>query len=452
MKKITIVGGGLIGSLLSIYLSKRGIQVTIYERRGDPRNSEIENGRSINLALSDRGWKGLESADPEIVESVKRNAIPMRGRIIHSESGQQSLQPYGKEGQYIYSVARGTLNKILIECSEKKYGVEYNFNERCTDVDFTSNSLTFENTNEKIITKVFPEFVFGADGAFSSIRYAMQRTERFNYVQSYLEYGYKELTIPADASGLHQFDKNALHIWPRKSFMLIALPNIDGSFTCTLFLPFEGKNSFQGLNSEALVDSFFNENFHDVFKLIPDLYHQFSANPTSSLVTIQCFPWVINQRYALIGDAAHAIVPFYGQGMNAGFEDCYLLDNMLRNFSGDWTSVLNQFNRERKNDTNAIADLALRNFVEMRDLVIDEKFLLRKKIEARLATLFPNQWIPLYTMVTFSHIPYSKALKLSKIQDKIMEEVLDISGIETSWENIDFEAVIKKYTIAQKGV
>jgi kynurenine 3-monooxygenase len=451
MEKVSVIGGGLVGSLLSIFLSKQGFSVEVFERRPDPRQGEAERGRSINLALSDRGWKALKHADPSLAEQVKKNAIPMKGRMIHDEKGNKVLQPYGKEGQNIYSISRATLNHVLIEFGEKHYGVEYKFNERCLDIDLISDKLIFENTNSHQITHHSSEYFFGTDGAFSAIRYALQKSERFDFSQKYLEYGYKELTIPAGDQNTHLFEKNALHIWPRKSFMLIALPNPDGSFTCTLFLPFEGTNSFENLKDNHSIKNFFEINFPDALGLIPDLTDQFASNPTSSLVTVQCYPWVYKNKYVLMGDAAHAIVPFYGQGMNAGFEDCTVLDEIVTEFPGDFKSALQKFKKERKPNTDAIAELALRNFVEMRDLVIDDRFLLRKKIEAKLHKLFPVDWIPLYTMVTFSDMDYAEALLLGKIQDRLMEEVLDISGIETAWENIDFEAVITKYKTAQKS-
>jgi kynurenine 3-monooxygenase len=451
MEKVSVIGGGLVGSLLSIFLAKHGFSIEVFERRADPRTGAAERGRSINLALSDRGWKALNLADPSLAEEVKKNAIPMKGRMIHDERGIQTLQPYGKEGQYIYSISRAILNQVLIEFGEKHHQVQYRFNERCIDIDLNTDQLHFENTITYQAHQHIPDYVFGTDGAFSAVRYALQKTERFDFSQKYLEYGYKELAIPAGQQNRHLLDKNALHIWPRKSFMLIALPNTDGSFTCTLFLPFEGTNSFEHLNDARSIENFFEKNFSDVLNLIPDLIDQFTSNPTSSLVTVQCYPWVYKNKYVLLGDAAHAIVPFYGQGMNAGFEDCTILDNILNEFPGDFANALQKFKKERKPNTDAIAELALRNFVEMRDLVIDDRFILRKKIEAKLHKLFPTDWIPLYTMVTFSEMDYAEALRLGKIQDRIMDEVLDISGIETSWENIDFEAVITKYKTAEKS-
>lgn len=447
MEKITILGAGLVGSLLSIYLSKHGHAVEVYERRGDPRVGEPEIGRSINLALSDRGFKGLAGASKALAEEVRRKSIPMKGRMVHDEHGKQTLQPYGKEGQYIYSISRRLLNQVLISFAEEA-GVKFQFNQRCVEADLVGDRLTFEDTLSQTQASIHPELVFGADGAFSALRYAMQKTDLFNYSQEYLEYGYKELSIPA-INGMHQMEKGALHIWPRKSFMLIALPNLDGSFTCTLFLPFKGDKSFQTLSSETEVRAFFSDYFPDTLALVPELTKAFFTNPTSSLVTVKCFPWLVKDKYALIGDAAHAIVPFYGQGLNAGFEDCSVLDQLLEKGQQDLKKVLGIFQKSRKDDTDAIAKLALRNFTEMRDLVINETFLLRKKIEARLHELYPSDWIPLYTMVTFSDMPYAKALKLCRIQDNIMEEVLDMSGIETSWKNLDFEAVIKKYKNAQ---
>lgn len=438
-KHIAIVGSGLVGTLASIYLRKRGYHVYVFERRPDPRQHSLEDGRSINMALSNRGIKALD--DVGMAEQVKQIAVPMNGRAIHDVQGNIKFQPYGKEGEFINSISRGGLTQILIKKAEES-GVEFFFSHRCTRIDLENSTLTF-STNNAIFEKSF-DTILGADGAFSAIRGAMQITERFDYSQSYIEHGYKELHIPAGKNNEFLLEKDALHIWPRESFMLIALPNADATFTCTLFFPLEGEVSFENLKSDTQIVNFFRSTFPDVVELMPDLLIDFKTNPTSSLVTIKCFPWTKNNAL-LIGDAAHGIVPFFGQGMNAGFEDCRILNELLDTHNDDWQKASSEFQILRKPDTDAIAQLALENFIEMRDLVADEAFLLRKKIEAKLHELYPEKWIPLYSMVTFhENKRYSESLAIGRRQKKIMDDVMKTPGIETNWKKLDFEKIADK--------
>jgi kynurenine 3-monooxygenase len=438
-----IIGAGLVGSLLGIYLAKRGYRVRIYERRPDMRKEKIVAGRSINLALSDRGIKALSEVG--ISEDVLKIAIPMRGRLIHHMDGSTVMQPYGKEGQAINSVSRGELNKKLMDLAEQ-HGIELYFNKRCTSIHWASNEAEFEDA-DGTVTKATADVIFGADGAYSAARLQhMLQHDQFEYHQYYIDCGYKELSIPAGANNSFLMEKHALHIWPRRDYMLIALPNLDGSFTCTLFFPFEGPLSFEKLDTEEKVKNFFKENFPDTIPLIPDLVQQFFRNPTSSLVTVKCFPWVRDDRFALIGDAAHAIVPFFGQGMNCGFEDCSVLNGLLQQYNDDWKPVLQEFQRLRKPDADAIADLAVNNFTEMRDKTADPKFLLQKKIEAKLHEKYPDKWIPAYSQVTFSpHIRYSEALRNSQRQEMIMQDVMQTQGIEERWQDESLiNEIIKK--------
>lgn len=352
--------------------------------------------------------------------------------MMHDQQGELAFQPYGKEGQFINSVSRAQLNELLIENAEKA-GVEVHFDHKCTDVDFENNTLQFENG--KSITC---DLIVGTDGAFSAIRKKLQFTDRFNFSQHYIEHGYKELCIePKDGEFL--MEPNYLHIWPRGNFMLIALPNNDKTFTCTLFFPFEGSSSFEELGNKEEVNSFFEKYFADAKELIPDLADQFFTNPTSSLVTTKCNPWHKN-RTILLGDAAHAIVPFYGQGMNSGFEDVRLFVEMAEGMNWDWDKVLPEFSSKRKQDADAISELALHNFIEMRDHVADPDFLRRKKLEAKIQNQYPEEWIPLYSMVTFSDMPYSEALRLGKIQKKVMDEFLRLNDDE-----IQFEEVMERF-------
>ncbi|MBS1742484.1 MAG: FAD-dependent monooxygenase [Bacteroidetes bacterium] len=442
-KNITIIGAGLVGSLLGIYLSKKGNKVTIYERRPDMRKASISAGRSINLALSDRGIKALEEVG--IMDEIRKIAIPMHGRQMHLADGSKPFQPYGKEGQFINSVSRGELNCKLMDLAEQ-HDVTIFFNHRCDSIDWNNNHIQFTKTTDNSQSIVASDIIFGSDGAYSAARLAHQlQHDRFQYQQYYIDFGYKELLIPPGKDGSFLLDKNALHIWPRGNYMMIALPNMDGSFTCTLFFPFEGNPSFQTLDTKEKVQSFFESTFGDVCSLMPTLQEDFFNNPTSSLVTVKCFPWVRTDKFALIGDAAHAIVPFFGQGMNCGFEDCSVLNALIEKYNDDWTTILHEFQLSRKPDSDAIADLAINNFIEMRDKVADPKFLLQKKIEANVSKKYPGRWIPAYSQVTFSpHIRYSEALKNGSRQEKIMQEIMSMPGIENKWDKEEVEQMIIK--------
>ncbi len=440
-KKVTIVGAGLVGSLLSIYLAKRGYKISMYERRPDMRKTQMSAGKSINLALSDRGWRGLEGVG--IADEVRKIAIPMYGRQIHNKDGSTVFQPYGKKDQAIYSVSRAEINMKLMDLAEKA-GITIYFNERCTHVDRKTVTAHFENEQTKKTTDISGDLLFGSDGAFSAARLNMQlTTDRFEYNQHYITAGYKELIIPPGPNGEFLLEKNALHIWPRGSFMMIALPNLDGNFTCTLFLPFEGEKSFDKLKTREEVKKFFDEEFSTAVPLMPTLLDDFFHNPTSSLVTVKCFPWTFDNKIALIGDAAHAIVPFFGQGMNCGFEDCVVLNELIDKHKEDWNKIFPEYQSLRKPDGDAIADLAVGNFVEMRDKTADPKFLLQKKIEARFNEKHPDKWVPLYTMVTYSpNIRYSFALKEGKRQQSIMDKVMATPGIEQKWDSEEVEKMI----------
>lgn len=438
-KNIAITGAGLVGSLIAIYLAKRGYTVSVFERRMDMRKHHIEGGRSINLALSNRGIRALHEVG--LADVLKQNSIPMHGRMIHDEKSKLTFQPYGKSGQFINSVSRSGLNMVLMTEAEK-LGVRFYFEHRCVHVDFDKTELTLKE-NEAIYHKKY-DLIIGTDGAFSAVRKAMQFTDRFEYSQTFIEHGYKELRIPPGENGEFLFEPNALHIWPRESFMLIALPNPSMTFTCTLFLPFEGPVSFSQLTTEEDIQRFFEKYFPDALALMPTLQEDFRDNDTASLVTIRCFPWVRNNTL-LMGDASHGIVPFFGQGMNAGFEDCRILNELLDTHNDDWEIVLSKFQEQRKPDTDAIAQLALDNFVEMRDLVADATFLQQKKIEAKLHELYPEKWIPLYSMVTFhDDMRYSEAYRIGQQQKKIMDEVMQTQNLEATWESLNFEEIVNK--------
>ena len=420
MKDIIILGSGLAGSLLSILLAQRGYAVQVYEKRGDPRRQEAAGGRSINLALSRRGWKALEAAGVD--EAVREQAIAMRGRMIHDPEGSTALQPYGTAGQAIYSVSRGALNQLLLDEAER-HGVQLFFEHPCQSVNLEQAQPLIHDLQQDTQLTPKADLLIGADGAYSTLREAMRFTPRFNYSQHYIEHGYKELHIPPVA-GDFAMEPHALHIWPRGGYMLIALPNADESFTATLFLPYEGPNSFAQLEQEDQLQTFFNEQFPDALALMPTLTEDFFRNPTADLVTIRCYPWSRYGRNLLIGDAAHAIVPFYGQGMNAAFEDCRLLAERFAEPPTDLAAELEQFQQQRKPDADAIAELALQNFVEMRDRVADPRFVAQKQIEAELHRRYPDRWIPLYARVTFSDDRYSEALRRGKQQEAVMQQLM----------------------------
>jgi len=437
MKKITITGAGLVGALQSIYLAKRGFDVSIYERRRDMRSNLISAGRSINLALSDRGFRGLDGVG--VSEDIRKIGIPMHGRMIHDIKGDLSYQPYGKSGQSIYSVSRGGLNCRLMDLAEEN-GVKIHFNQVCTGVELDSATVIFNKDGME--KRVAADLLIGADGAFSEVRGALQKTNRFNYSQEYIDYGYKELTILPEQAINAKLEINALHIWPRGDFMMIALPNPDSSFTCTLFFPFEGEKSFASLDSREKVQQFFEEFFPDTISLIPHLLDEYHENPTSSMVIVKCYPWTYKDKVMLIGDSAHAVVPFYGQGMNCGFEDCSVFNELLDKNPNDWRKLLANYERSRKSNADAIAELALRNFVEMRDKVGDPKFLLQKKIEGVFSERHPDKWTTTYSMVTFSHIPYKEALTRGDEQEAIMQEIMKVPDIEGKWDSEEVEKLI----------
>lgn len=444
MKKneISILGSGLIGSLMSIYLKKRGLDVQVYEKRTDNRRTEYkEEGRSINMALSDRGWKALDKAG--LRDKVLPLTIPMYGRKIHDEHGKTTFIPYGKEGQAIYSISRGKFNQLLVEEAEK-LGVEVHFDHRVDEIDLRTNEILVTNP-EGIQEKIPSNVIIGADGAYSALRNAMLKQVRFDYKQEYISHGYKELTIPATAEGDFAMDPNALHIWPRGSFMLIALPNPDKSFTCTLFLPFDGERvCFENIRDEKDLVGTFETYFDDAFQLMPNLVGEYFRNHTSALINIECYPWMLKNAI-LIGDSSHAMVPFYGQGMNCGFEDCYVLDGLIEKLGTNvWELIFAKFQKLRKPNTDAISQLAMENFEEMRNEVADPKFLIRKKIESKLHELYPKDWIPLYTMVTFSDIPYAEAYAQGKLQKKIMDKVMSNPLITQNWDKLDYEDIVNQ--------
>ena len=443
-KNVIIIGAGLVGSLWAVYLSKAGYKVTIYEKRKDIRKAHISAGKSINLALSVRGWKALDAVG--VGDEVRKIAIPMYGRVMHDTNGELTYQPYGKEGQAIFSVSRGKINATMMDIAEKHGNATIHYSHDCIGVDYTKGIATIKDLKENRTFEVQSDVIFASDGAFSTVRYnSLQKSNRFQFSQRYIEDGYRELLLPANSDGTYKMDKNALHIWPRGRFMLIALANEDGSFTCTLFMPHEkDKFSFDKLKTKADVDEFFKEVFPDFHAMMPEVAEAWEDHPLSNLAIIRCYPWA-KGKLALMGDSAHATVPFYGQGMNSGFEDCTVLNDLMRKHNENWELVFEEYNETRKQDGDALQDLSLDNYYVMRDYVGDPEFLIRKKIEAKFTSLYPNKWLPLYSQVTFSNIPYHIAYKQGKLQDSIMDEIMKIPGIMTNWDNPEvMEALLSK--------
>ena len=427
----TVVGGGPVGTLLAISLARHGYKVGLYEGRPDSRKTSIYQGKSINIALSDRGWTSLEKIG--ISAEAKKQAIPMYHRAIHSVDGELSALPYGKGDDAIWSVSRGGINEQLLDIADDESNITTYFEHRLVDIDFESAATTFKVENARELT-VESDFVFGADGAHSKVRRQAHNLPRFSYSQNYMPQCYIELNMAANADGTHQLEKNALHIWPRKDFMLIALPNSDGTFTCTLFMNYSGEPSFESLRERSAIEAFFDRNFTDAMAYLENPVDVFMEKTAAPLFLVQVFPWSFNRKVGLIGDAAHAIVPFYGQGMNCGFEDCAELDALITQYDHDWARIFPAYENARKPNGDAIAELSKRNFVEMSDLSGDQNFQLRKKIEAKFSSQFPELWTPLYSMVTFSpDVPYSEALRIGDEQNKVMERIMVLPNIEDDW-------------------
>ncbi|MBY0311276.1 MAG: FAD-dependent monooxygenase [Phycisphaerales bacterium] len=457
-KTVTIVGAGLAGALLASSLAKLGFRVNVYERRGDPRRAGYSGGRSINLALSARGLWGLERVGLD--KDILKHAIPMRGRMVHPAVAGAGLafQPYSKDpGDAINSISRGGLNMALLDEAEKHDNVELFFNQRCLDVDMDHCRAVFQddsNGPDGPIGTIESDLIIGTDGAFSAVRLKMMKSDRFEYSQTYLTHGYKELHIPPVEGGAFNgfaMDPSALHIWPRGSAMMIALPNIDKSFTCTLFWPFTGEHSFDQLRTAQDVEMFFKRWYPDAMPIMPTLVEDFLKNPTSSLVTVRCWPWVQNCRpmvvtgaspsekgyggraVALMGDAAHAIVPFFGQGMNAAFEDVRVLCECLERHAGrseHWlTDALDEYQALRKPNADAIARMAIDNFEEMRDKVGSRLFRARKKAEHLLHELMPGTLVPKYNLVSFSTVPYAEALRRGARLDRVLRVLILLAAL-----------------------
>lgn len=450
MSKILITGGGLVGLLAAMFLNKRGHEVDVFERHPDIRKGVIQRNRSINLTLCERGLKVLASLGLD--QEVYDLAIPVYGRLIHSPAGELTYQPYGNNREAIYSISRADLNIALLNFAEQHFDLNLHFNNRCLGLNLSTLTAQFENTADKSMTSESADIFIGADGAHSTIRYQLQKLNRFNFSQQYWENGYLELNIPATREGNWVLEKNVIHIWPRGSYMLIGFPNRDGSFTCALHIPFEGELSHEAIRSETDLVTFFTESFPDVVEHFPNLGADFFSRKLNPMITVRCDPWSFQDRVLLIGDAAHAIYPSYGQGANAGFEDCAFLDQCLEKHGDNWLAVFREYEKTRKPNTDAIANLCIEHFIEIRDLVGKPEFLLRKQIERKLNQLASDRYASLYAMITFSCMPYTEALRIDREQRALVDRILTLEGIQDRLDSPEFERLIGDWLLGDKRV
>ena len=435
----TLIGAGLTGPLLATYLAQRGHSVEIYERRPDMRKESISAGRSINLALSARGNHALKEVG--LYDKIKPNTIPMKGRMIHDLDGITHLQPYGqKDNEVIFSVSRAQLNMELMTWAEETGNVTIRFNHQLISADLEQNKLMFQLSDSLEELELSFNRVIGCDGSASILRKSIVEKADVQYVKKPLGHGYKELTIPPLESGEFQIEPNALHIWPRGNYMLIALPNNDYSFTCTLFFPMAGATSFKTVKTEKDILDLFQSQFPDAIKLMPTLVEDFQSNPTGDLASVYCKPWHFGDKALLIGDAAHAVVPFFGQGMNASFQDCSALAILMDQIEDEWTAIFNAFSSAQVENGHAIADMAIENYLEMRDHVNDTEYKKRRNVELKLERMFPGRFIPRYSMVSFHQIPYSEVYQRGRKQFKIIDDVLKA---DPSGQSID-KAMVEK--------
>ncbi|MEA2695144.1 MAG: kynurenine 3-monooxygenase [Acidobacteriota bacterium] len=431
-ESILVVGAGLVGSLLSIYLAKLGHQVEMVDRNPDPRSPRAPSFRSINLTICERGFTALDRVGAG--DLVRAISVPCYGRVIHSPAGEIEHQPYGNRREALYSVSRRDLNQVLLNMALAQPGVSCSFAEKCLEVDLTQPEVTFQSTLSGEISKRRPDRLFGADGAFSAVRQQLQRMPRFNYSQEYLDQAYKELHVPASPAGDWVIDGGAIHIWPRGHYMLIGFPNLDRSFTFSLHMPYTGEPSFASIRTREDLLALFRSAFPDALPLMPTLVEDFFGRPEAAMVTIRCLPWTFRDRVALIGDSAHAIVPSYGQGANSGFEDCSVLYDCLR-ASGTWLAAFEEYEKQRLPNAEAIADLALEHFSELRDKVGDPEFLLRKEIERRINERYPDRYTPLYSLISFTNLPYAEAMRQDREQRSLVDRVLALPRIRERLES-----------------
>jgi kynurenine 3-monooxygenase len=436
--RIIIVGAGMGGLLLAIYLSRLGYEIEIYERRTDMRKENGPPGRSINMTLATRGQRALEEVG--LLDAVMAITIPLKGRMIHDLDGTRTFQAYGKNGsEAIHSIKRDQLNITLMNAAQALPNVKLFFNKRCSTIDKQHNIIYLQDERTKQIEPLKADIIVGADGAFSTVRQQMHRGERAYYKQDFLDWGFKELQMPAATGNSHQLENDALHIWPRGDHMLLAMPNADGSFTCTCILPFEGEYSFASMKSDEDILGLFNMWFPDAVPLMPNLVTEFMENKISEMITTHTYPWYYKDRLVLIGDSCHAVVPFYGLGMNAAFEDCAVLSDCISRCTGDLEATFAEYQQLRKPNTDVLAELSKQNFIELRQRIESPLFVARKKMEVMLNRVFPRAWTPLYSMMSHTTMPYADALKRSQKQNRIARlcgldvVLLSAAGAVVAW-------------------
>ncbi|MEH1806251.1 FAD-dependent oxidoreductase [Nostoc sp.] len=425
-ENIIIVGAGLVGSLLSVYLARAGFKVSVYERNSDPRQVSLQSDRSINITLSERGFHALDAVGAG--DMVRRLCIPVYGRIIHAQNDQLNYQPYGNNKEAIYSIGREDLSKALLCFAQQHENIEFHFNQKCSDIDLPTATLKFQNSKTGEVNQVNADRIFAADGAYSSVRQKMQRLKRFNYSQEYFEQGYKEIIIPPSSDGNWALDKNAIHIWPRDDYMLIGFPNLDRSFTLSLHLPYEGEISHKSSASPDSLRHLFKKYFPDIWSLVEPNLVNYIDKPVEAMITIKCFPWSYQDKVILVGDSCHAIFPSYGQGANAGFEDCQLLTNCIQKHLGDWQSIFQEYEIMRKPNMDALADLCVEHFTVLRKMVGDPKFLELNKIERKIQENNP-EYASLYYNISFTCMPYLEALKAERKHQEIIEKIVEVNMI-----------------------
>lgn len=442
MGRFLVVGGGLGGSLLAVFLARRGHTVDVYERHADARADTGKKRPALNLTLCERGLRAL--GEVGVRERVEALTVPAYGRRIHATDGQTAYQPYGTHREAIYSISRADLNDALVDHAEREPNVRFHFGQKCLNLDLGRALARFEDVRTGAVTEVQADRIFGADGAYSTVRGHLQRVERFNYSQQYLRDGYKSLKIPARPDGSPAMELETLHIWPRGTRMLIGFPNLDHSISCSLLLPFEGEDSYASLTSERALLEFFHAQFPDAVAIIPDLVQQFFATPANSLLTVRCEPWSYQDKVCLVGDAAHAILPSYGQGANAAFEDCSVLGRCMDEHGSDWHAVFRDFEARRRPSMNFMADLCVQHFVELCDLVGDPDFLRRSEIERRLADVYPDLYQTMYSMVSFGTMPYVEAQRVDRRQRSLVDRIMTIAGVEDALESVQVREILER--------
>ena len=433
MEHIIIVGAGLVGCLLSKYMARAGFKVSVYDRNPDPRSIDLQSGRSINITLCERGFKALDRVGAG--DKVRKFCIPIYGRVMHSKDKNDQgvyesiYQPYGNNQEALYSIERKYLGRELLNFAEQDKNIDFYFNEKCVNIDLSTATLDLHNLETGEIKQVKGDRIFGSDGANSVVRQKMQRLKRFNYSQEYCDQGYKEIIIPPCLDGSWELKKNAIHVWPRDDFMLIGFPNLDGSFTLSLHLPYEGKISLESIDSPRALQEFFEIYFPDVLPMVKSSLKDYFEKPVGTMITIKCFPWTYEDKIALIGDSCHAIFPSLGQGANSGFEDCVVLDQCLKNYSGDWAKIFREYENQRKPNLDAIADLCYEHFTVLRKMLGDPNFLRRSQIERDIQKRYPNR-ASLYYNVSFTNIPYLQAVKFERTHQALINKIIEIEDIE----------------------